>query len=240
MKRLLCTFLLAACSQISSSAPDEAFSDLSLNAFREKQLRLMDDPGFITWYEGRRDGYDFFTIQTDAGSQRFKIRLGETPISLVYSKGEAPRMPIRRAHLIQISSDDCSGSSQCSLPAGMQGPPIRLKANEKLIEAYRYSDGNRPVLPIGSIVEEESGNPQRLARRMTRITSKGEVSDWRFEVVELPSGRRMSSDAASCVKCHSQWKNDQCLSTHAWGWISGSVNKFPPVEATCDQDPPGL
>ena len=114
-------------------------------------------------------------------------------------------------------------TAACWDPVGPQGPheraEIDLFANRTAV-AYREEHPQAFDYPVGSAFRKikypsVGAEAPGLETSMERIASQGTVKDWRFRMRELPSGRVLLEDGASCLACHEKFESRGFVS-----WVS--------------------
>jgi hypothetical protein len=88
----------------------------------------------------------------------------------------------------------------------------------------------RPPLLPGAVFLKTKFAPvaksPHLATKMTKVANQGLASDWKYEVVELPSGKLLPCDAQKCLHCHQDWASQDFISPEAWKYLRQSQSSY--------------
>ncbi len=193
-----------------------------------------------TLYEGREDDFDFFSTWNGASSlleEKLKLSVADSPVTLPFPRGTRKSVPLREVTLTKITPQrqpmDPVVASLCrAVTADEVGP-------HAVAEYEIFVDGNtalsvllrselRPSLLPGAVFLKTKFTPgaksPHLATKMTKIANQGQASDWKYEVIELPSGRPLPCDAQKCLRCHQDWAAQDFISPEGWQALRQSQN----------------
>jgi hypothetical protein len=191
-----------------------------------------------TRYEGREDGFDFFTGR-HAGSSypdRIKVPIADSPVSLPFSRGTRKSVPLDKAALIKITPSrqpmDPVVASSCRAIRAEEVGPHALAEYEIWVDSRTafpllLSADLPPLFPGAIFLKTKfhrGAQSPYLATKMTKIANQGQASDWKYEVIELPSGRPLPCDAQKCLRCHQDWAAQDFISPEGWKALRQSQN----------------
>lgn len=201
-----------------------------------------------TLYEGREDGFDFFSTWNGASSlleEKLKLPVADSPVSLPFPRGIRKSVSLDSAILIKITTSrqpmDPRVASLCRADTADEVGPHALAEYEIYVDSSTTSSvflsaELRPTLLPGAIFLKTKFAPAaqspHLATKMSKVANQGQTSDWKYEVIELPSGRPLPCDAQKCLRCHQDWAAQDFISPEGWKVLrqsqSSHFGKTPP------------
>lgn len=132
----------------------------------------------------------------------------------------------------------------CTGPGKVVGPhdtpTIHLYVNKAVID-YRKKEPDAVRYPIGSVFYKEKYDHTEkatLSTIMTKIADNNRVDDWRYEMIELPSGKPVKIDAATCRDCHERYEHQGFISKVTVKALAEYLNR-PAVAPPLSEKPKG-